>query len=84
VDYTYNERENDRQEAFTNNRELFFRTLPFEQHLQGVKVQGLTEYTRQQVTFRCHPNYRNEGQGYDHAMLAWEQFLNSKDAKVSS
>ena len=62
---------------------LFFKTLPFEQQLQGVKVQGFTEYTRQQVTFRCHPNYRNEGPWYDYAMFAWEQPLKSKSVKDS-
>ena len=62
---------------------LFFKTLPFEQQLQGVKVQGFTEYTRQHVTFRCHPNYRNEGLWYDYAMFAWEQTLKSKNVKDS-
>jgi hypothetical protein len=57
-------------------RNLTFKTLPLEQQLQGIKVQGLTEYTRQQITFRCHPNYRNEGPWYDYAMFAWEQPLN--------
>ena len=64
-------------------RNLFFKTLPFEQQIQGVQIQGFTEYTRQHLTFRCHPNYRNEGQWYDYAMVAWEQPLNSNKAKSS-
>ena len=65
-------------------RDLFFKTLSLEQQLQGVKVQGMTEYTRQGITFRCHPNYRSEGPWYDYAMFAWEQPLDSKKAKSSS
>ena len=53
-------------------RNLFFNTLLLEEQLQGIKVQGLTEYTRQGITFRCHPNYRNEGLWYDYAMFAWK------------
>ena len=60
---------------------LFFKILPLEQKLQGIKVQGFTEYTRQGVIFRCHPNYRNEGPWSDYAMFAWEQPLNTKIAK---
>src|SRR5687768_7219286 len=65
-------------------RNLFFKTLPMEQQLQGIKVHGMTEYTRQQITFRCHPNYRNDGSWYDYAMFAWEQPLNSKINKASN
>ena len=64
-------------------RNLFYKTLSYEQQLQGVKVQSLTEYTRQQVTFRCNSNYRNEGSWYDYAMFAWEQSMNSKSVKDS-
>src|SRR6476620_687685 len=62
-------------------RNLFFNTLVFEEQLQGIKVQGLTEYTRQGITFRCHPNYRNEGPWYVYAMVAWEVPLYSKKLK---
>src|SRR5687768_6009183 len=64
-------------------RNLFFKTLPMDQQLQGIKVHGITEYTRQQITFICHPNYRNEGAWYDYA-FAWEQPLNSKITKASN
>ena len=60
---------------------LFFKTLPLEQKLQGIKVQGFTEYTRQGVIFRCHPIYRNEGPWSDYAMFAWEQPSHTKIAK---
>ena len=49
-----------------------------DQQLQGIKIYGMTEYTRQQIIFRCHPNYRNEGLWYDYAMFAWEQPTNPK------
>src|SRR5687768_15141546 len=55
-----------------------------EQQLQGIKVHGMTEYTRQRIIFRCHPNYRNKGAWYDYAMFAWEQPLNSKITKASN
>jgi hypothetical protein len=65
-------------------RNLFFKTLPSKEQQTGIEVQGFTEYTRQGVTFRCHPNYRNEGPWYDYAMFAWEQPLSSKISKSSS
>ena len=65
-------------------RNLFFKILPLEQQLQGIKVHGMTEYTRQWIIFRCHPNYRNEGAWYDYAMFAWEQPTNSKNTKTNA
>src|SRR5687768_11468770 len=62
-------------------RNLFFKTLPMEQQLQGIKVHRMTEYTRQRIIFRCHANYRNEGPWYNYAMFAWEQPANSKNTK---
>ena len=60
---------------------LFFHPLSFEQQLQGIKIWGFTEYTRQGITFRCHPNYKNEGPWFDYALIAWEQTVNSKDER---
>lgn len=39
------------------------------------------EYNRQGITFRCHPNYKNEGPWYDYALFAWDQPSNAKYTK---
>ena len=62
--------------------ELFFKNLSHEEQLKGIQVEGLTEYTRQKITFRCHPNYRNEGPWYDYALFAWEQPSTGKHAQA--
>ena len=52
---------------------LHFKKLPlYTQHL-GVHIYGFTEYCREKVTFRAHPNYRNEGPWYDYVLIAWNQ-----------
>ncbi len=44
-------------------------------------MQCFTEYTRQVVTFTCHPNHKNEGPWYDYGMFAWEQESTTKSGK---
>ena len=63
---------------------LFFKTQSKEKQKQGVQVRGFTEYTRQGVTFRCHPNYKSEGAWYDYALFAWDQPCNAKYSKSKS
>ena len=36
-----------------------------------VQVTVFTDYTRNEVLFRAHPNYRNEGSWYDWIMIKW-------------
>jgi len=40
---------------------------------KGIQLFGYTEYKRGKLTFRCHPNYRNEGPWFDYVLIAWEQ-----------
>ena len=63
--------------------QLFFKTQSYQQQLQGVKVRGYTEYTRKGVTFRCHPNYKNDGPWFDYAMFAWENHSMAKQKKTA-
>ena len=51
---------------------LFFKPLPLEKQVKGVQLKCYTEYTRQGTTFRCHPNYKNEGPWHDYAFVAWD------------
>ena len=62
---------------------LFFKPLSVKQQLKGVNLCCYTEYNRQGVTFRCHPNYKSEGAWYDYVLVAWdnpnnELYSNSK------
>ncbi len=58
--------------------ELFFKPLPLDQQTKGLHLCCHTEYSRQDVTFRCHPNYKNEGAWYDYVLVAWDNPNNKK------
>lgn len=47
---------------------LFFKTKTIEEQRQGIKLHGFMEHTRQGTTFRCHPDYKNEGAWYDYGL----------------
>lgn len=40
-----------------------------------------TEYKRHGITFRCHPNYKNEGPWYDYVLVAWDNPSNATYSK---
>ncbi len=46
--------------------------------MKGIQLCCHTEYSRQGVTFRCHPNYKNEGAWYDYVLIAWDNPNNEK------
>jgi len=52
---------------------LYFQQLPLCTQHDGVLIYGYTEYCREGITFRAHPNYRNEGPWYDYVLIAWNQ-----------
>src|SRR5688572_20730554 len=63
-------------------KKLLFRELLFDQKLQVIKVLCFTEYTRQEITFRCHPNYKNKEPWYDYGLFAWGQKAAIKSSKA--
>ena len=58
--------------------QLFFKPLPMEQQVKGIHLCCHTEYSREEYTFRCHPNYKNEGAWYDYVLVAWDNPNNEK------
>lgn len=53
--------------------QLYFNILSHAEQQEGIHLYGLTEYCREKVTFRAHPNYRNEGPWYDYVLIAWNE-----------
>ena len=37
----------------------------------GIHVEGYTEYCREGITFRAHPDYRSQGPWYNYVLIAW-------------
>ena len=48
-----------------------FMSFLLEHQIKGVHVSGMTEYSKDGMTFRCHPCYKNEQPWYDYVMVAW-------------
>lgn len=48
-----------------------FMNQSLDTQIAGVHVHGFTEYTRDNMTFRAHPDYKKEGAWNDHALVAW-------------
>ena len=40
---------------------------------EGIHIECCTEYCRENVVFRCHPNFRDLGEWYDYALIAWNR-----------
>jgi len=53
--------------------EKMFLAEDFNTQNKGIQLFGYTEYKRGKYTFRCHPNYKNEGPWFDYVLIAWEQ-----------
>ena len=62
--------------------ELFFKPLTVEEQVKGIQLQCHTEYTRQGVTFRYHPNYKIKGPWYDYFLVAWDNPNSDKYQKL--
>ena len=62
----------------------FFDILPLNEQRRGIKLKGYTEYNRNGIVFRAHPNYRAEGPWYDYAMVTWKMDASDDSSSSSS
>ena len=49
----------------------FLKDQPMSQQYEGIHVYGYTEYSHDGMTFRSHPNYKNDGPWFDFVLIAW-------------
>jgi hypothetical protein len=59
----------------------FFHTQSTPNQTEGVCVTGLTEFSSNGMTFRAHPNYKNDTPWFDWVLIAWNISDNNKSSR---